>query len=204
MTKVRLRLKRPQRRSSILDAATRVFADHGYYAASMRDVAAAAGVAKPLLYDHFGSKLGLYTAVIASVRDELTSATASVMDEPVPVEVRLRDAIDGFFRYVESRPEAARVLFTAPEGDVEAFKAWQQVQAEATTRLAALIAAERGLMGDAEGRNRRLELWTEFLKKGLHGLASWWTLHPYVPRRALVEAVMEMVWGGLASQFNSQ
>lgn len=198
------RLKRPQRRSSILDAATHVFAEDGYHAASMRAVAASAGVAKPLLYDHFGSKQGLYVAVIESIRDELTSATEAVMEHPTPVEVRLRSAIDGFFQYVESRPEAAKVLFTAPEGDAEAFEAWQQVQAGATARLVALVGAERGLLADARGGDRRLEVWTEFLKKGLHGLASWWTLHPEVPRRALVESVMEMVWGGLASQFVSQ
>ena len=200
MAQVRTRLRRPQRRTSILEAGTSVFAAHGYHAASMRDVAEAAEIAKPILYDHFGSKQGLYVAVLESIRDELTSGTEAAMRERAPVDIRVRDAIDGFFRYAESRPAAAKVLFTAPEGELEVVRAWERVQAEATARLVALVAAERGKASDGRDEELRLELWMEFLKKGLHGLAGWWAAHPRVPRRALVNAAMDVAWSGLATR----
>ncbi|HEY2101407.1 MAG TPA: helix-turn-helix domain-containing protein, partial [Pseudonocardia sp.] len=56
---VRRRVSRAERERQILDAASAVFAERGYQAASMDAVAERVGVTKPVLYDHFGSKEGL-------------------------------------------------------------------------------------------------------------------------------------------------
>jgi len=198
----RARLSGPQRRARILAAAADAFAAHGYHAASIREIAQMAGVTKPVLYDHFASKEHLYVALIEGVRDALTGTTAVRMASRLPVEARLRAAVDAFFGYVETNPSAAKVLFTPPEGEPAVVAAALRVQQEATARLAALLGAEADLVpGEADARALRLELFTEFLKRGLHGLAIWWAAHPQVPRTALVEAVMQITWAGLGAQF---
>jgi AcrR family transcriptional regulator len=202
MASRRPRLSGPQRRARILAAAARAFAAHGYHAASIREIARLAGVTKPVLYDHFASKEHLYVALIESVRDTLTSTTAARMASRLPVEARVRAAVDAFFGYVEANPAAAKVLFTPPEGDPAVVEAASRVQQEATARLAALFGAEADLLpGEAAERALRLDLFTEFLKRGLHGLAIWWSAHPEVPRATLVEAVMQIAWAGLGAQF---
>jgi len=195
------RLTRQERRQRILDAAADAFALDGYHATSIREIAARAGITKPVLYDHFPSKQRLYVELIEGARDKLTMRGAAVMRSGAPAESRVRAAIDAFFAYVEERPTAARVLFRPPEGDSEVIEAAERVQREATAALVELVASERDLLAGAADRDRRLQLFMEFTKRGLHGLAGWWREHPDLPREALVEAVMDLIWRGLARQF---
>ena len=58
------RMPREQRREQLIGVATAMFADSGYHTTSMDDVAEAAGVSKPVLYQHFTSKKDLYLAAI--------------------------------------------------------------------------------------------------------------------------------------------
>jgi AcrR family transcriptional regulator len=76
----RTRLTAGQRRESILDAATEVFAAAGYRAAKVSDMAARLGVSEPVIFQNFGSKAALYAAVLdrvaAQVRDGLQDLAA--------------------------------------------------------------------------------------------------------------------------------
>ena len=58
------RMPKEQRRTQVLDAARAVFVESGYYAAGMDVIAERAGVSKPILYQHFPSKLDLYLALL--------------------------------------------------------------------------------------------------------------------------------------------
>ncbi len=66
----------------IEDAASKLFAEQGYAATKLTDVAAAAGVTKQLLYQHFASKRELHLALLARHRDELLAGTAAGMAGP--------------------------------------------------------------------------------------------------------------------------
>jgi AcrR family transcriptional regulator len=192
----RERLSGGERRRRILAAAAEVFAAAGYRAASMEDVARAAGVTKPVVYDHFGSKRELFVEVMERARDELTGLGARAMSADAPARERVRAAIEAFFAYVEANPAPARVLLFAARGEPELSEAFGAVQEEATARLAALLSAEPELAPAAN-----LPLVTEFLKSGLHGLAEWWIEHPATPRDVLVDAVMDAAWAGLRSRY---
>jgi AcrR family transcriptional regulator len=195
----RTRMTGPQRRERILDAAVEAFARGGYEGSSVGEIAAAAGVTKPVLYDHFASKRDLFVAVMERTRDELTARGAAAMGTEAPLEARIRTAVEAFFAYVEEHPAAARVLLVLPRGEPELVEPSRRVQAEATGAISALLAAEAGLLAGARHRARRLELMTEFLKQGMHGLAEWWTEHPDTPRRELVDATMQVGWAGIRS-----
>src|SRR5256885_17006322 len=67
----RRRLSRDERRAQILDAAAGVFAERGYEATSIDEVAEAAGISKPVIYDHFDSKKDLHIALIDKQTDDL-------------------------------------------------------------------------------------------------------------------------------------
>ena len=82
VTRMSIRLPAPARREQILDVAVEVFARNGFHGASMNDVAEAAGVTKPVLYQHFDSKQDLYMALLDEMGNRLlkaiTKATAGV------------------------------------------------------------------------------------------------------------------------------
>jgi AcrR family transcriptional regulator len=198
----RTRLTADQRRERIVDAAIEVFAERGYEGASMRDIAAAAGISKPVLYDHFESKRELFVALMKEISGELTANTRAAMSGAGTPEERYRRAIDDFFAYVERRPSASRVLFVTPRADPDLMAAARKHQAGVTTDLAAILAADRSLLAGVRGRRRRLELATELVKTGINGLAEWWSERPEISRRELVEATMDVTWYGLGSRFD--
>jgi AcrR family transcriptional regulator len=191
------RLSAPERRERILSAAAAAFAARGYDGASVGEIAAGAGITKPVLYDHFASKRRLFVEVMERARDDLVRRGAVAMAADAPLEHRVRTAVGEFFAYVEEHPEAARVLLAPPRGDRQLEAASRRVQREATAALSGLLAAEPGLLARAPDRELRLELFTEFMKSGMHGLAEWWAEHPGTPRSTLVDAVVDAAWSGL-------
>src|SRR5436305_14870864 len=104
MAATRVRMTAPERRARILDAAVEAFAARGYDGASVGEIAAAAGITKPVLYDHFASKRDLFVAVMERTRDELTARGAAAMRAEAPLQDRIRTAIAAFFAYVEDTP----------------------------------------------------------------------------------------------------
>jgi AcrR family transcriptional regulator len=201
---VRRRLRAPQRREHILAAALGAFAERGYRGASMREVADAAGITKPVIYDHFGSKQALYAELMTGIRDDLVSRSAGAMSLDAPLPARIRTAIDAFWAYVAERPAAVQVLFVIPRGEPDLRPQWDRVQAEVTETIAGMLVSEPGLLAGEPDREVRLELFTEFLKKGMHGLAEWWIRHPEVPRETIVDVVFDSVWSGLGSRYSRQ
>lgn len=71
---------RLDKRQAILDAAFRVFAEHGYERAGIDAIAAAAGVAKPTIYNHLGGKENLFRAVMVNAAERFNATTLAALD----------------------------------------------------------------------------------------------------------------------------
>src|SRR4051812_46573113 len=107
------RMPRAARRAQLLRVADGLFAERGYGATSMDDVAASAEISKPVLYDHFGSKEGLFAACVEQVGDELTERigrAASGADGP---EATLRATSRAYFGYAREQGNVLAVLLDA-------------------------------------------------------------------------------------------
>jgi AcrR family transcriptional regulator len=191
MKRVRTRLTFEQRREKVLAAATRIFAAEGYDRASMNEIAAAAGVTKPVLYDHFESKDALFETVLCSIRDSLLAKGRAISVSSASDETRFRGAVDAFFTFVEERPDDAKILLIVPQGDPESFKLSKNVQRAATAGISELLKFH---LPDSEGW--RLLAASEFLKEGLHALARWWLSNPGPKRDEIVNIVMATCWVG--------
>jgi len=86
--KTRVLLDRPTRRAAILRAAAGAFAERGFAATSMDEVAASAGITRLIVYRHFETKESLYAAVLQDVRDRLAGAGSSGAGRGESVAVR--------------------------------------------------------------------------------------------------------------------
>jgi AcrR family transcriptional regulator len=189
----RRRLKRGQRRELIENAASALFAVHGYAGTRLEDIAAAAGVTKQLLYQHFPSKKALHMALLAKHRDELLAGLARDMATRGPLVERLPRVLDRWYAYVEEHPYALAMLFRDTTGDPEVQAFYRHLQASARRANVALIRAEPELEV-AEDRN---ELIAEFARSATTGLALWWAEHPEVPRATVVDVAANMLLHGL-------
>ncbi len=115
------RPRREERRDHLLDAAQRVFAEHGFRATTMEEIARAAGFTKPILYQHFTSKADLYREVVARLADRLLDQLASTVGASDGPRQKLERAFDVFFATVVEETDAFRILFVHPhEGETSA------------------------------------------------------------------------------------
>ena len=117
------RLPRDQRRIQLLEAASEVFASKGYHAAAMDDIAEAAGVSKPVLYQHFPSKLDLYLALLDQSCDRLVEVLEDALSSTDNNANRVNAMVAAFFEFVSSTSGDFRFVF---ESDLTGERAVQQ------------------------------------------------------------------------------
>jgi AcrR family transcriptional regulator len=191
-TEPRRRLKKGQRREVIEEAASALFAEHGYSGTRLEDIAAAADVTKQLLYQHFPSKKALHMALLAKHRDELLAGLAQEMATPGPLAERLPHVLDRWFAYVEEHPYALAMLFRDTTGDPEVQVFHRELQASARAANIALLRAEPEL----DIPDEQIEPLAEFARSATTGLALWWAEHRAVPRATLVDVAANMLVRG--------
>lgn len=161
------RLPAGARREQILDVAVQVFGQHGFHGASMNDVAEAAGVTKPVLYQHFDSKQDLYLALLEDVGHRMLHAIARATSGAPNGKVQTELGFQAYFRFVAADRDAFLLLFgTQANRDAESTAVIRRITDEAAEAIAPLIAADieptyqrtlaHGLIGMAEGVSRRL------------------------------------------------
>lgn len=107
----RPRLPRRERRLQLLHSALEVFVAQGYHAAAMDDIADRAGVSKPVLYQHFPSKLDLYLALLDSSCDALIDNCRAALASTDDNKQRVTATIEAFYAYVASESGAFRLVF---------------------------------------------------------------------------------------------
>jgi AcrR family transcriptional regulator len=183
-------MSREDRREVIERAARELFAERGYAASSMDELARRSGVSAPVLYDHFDSKLDLHGRLLERTRDELLAMWREALAGDAPAEERIPHAIDAWARYVEANPYAARMFFRETTGDPEAIAVHRRVQGESQVSLGEILGGEQA--GDPMG----LEMAAVVMRSGLTGLAVWWLDHPEVTRDQIVATAVNVIWIG--------
>jgi AcrR family transcriptional regulator len=195
VTAVEQRKRMPglERRALIVESAGRLFGRRGYDGTRLDDVAAAAGVTKPILYRHFDSKKALYLALLERHRDDL-SRFAEIIPAEGPLEERVRAVLTVWVAYVETHAYAWRMLFRDSGGgaDVHAFRL--EVHARARAVLVGVI---RSLSEEPIPR-RELEPLAEMMSMGMAAVVLWWLDHPRASRAAVLDAITR-AWTGLLS-----
>ncbi|MBI3786421.1 MAG: TetR family transcriptional regulator [Deltaproteobacteria bacterium] len=102
--------KAERTRATILEAAAQVFAEKGYAAARLEDVAAGVGIRRASLVYYFRDKRELYDVVLSDILGELLDRYQTVLREPAPLPQRIEAIVDAWVGYVAERPAVARLL----------------------------------------------------------------------------------------------
>jgi AcrR family transcriptional regulator len=103
------RLSAAARRAQLVEVGRRVFAERGYDATSMEEIAQRAKVSKPIVYEHFGGKEGLYAVIVDREVEHIVGRIGEAVAEGSPRE-RLEAAVLAYLSYVEERPDGFAVL----------------------------------------------------------------------------------------------
>jgi AcrR family transcriptional regulator len=178
------RLPVAERRALIVEAAGRMFGERGYEGTRLDEIAAAAGVTKPIVYRHFDSKRDLYLALLDRHREDLSGFVATMPAEGTQEE-RMRAVLETWLDYVEARSYAWKMLFRDTGGGPEVAARRREVHAEARAVLVDLI---RSLVATPVPR-RQLEPLAELMSMGMAALVLWWIEDATVSRAAVLDAL---------------
>ena len=189
-----VRLPRSARRAQLLVAARDVFAAQGYHAAAMDDIAERAGVSKPVLYQHFPSKLELYQALLTTCADELVDRVRDAIEGTADNRERVDAAVNAYFDFVTGDGQAYRLVFGSDlRGEPEATAAVDGALTRCIDLVAAAVTTDAGM----DAPRARL------LAVGLVGLSQvgaqyWLDSDRDVPRDEAVALMSSLAWRGLA------
>ncbi len=186
-----MRLPAARRRRQLLDIALDCFAANGFHATSMEEIANAAGVTKPVLYQHFRSKRQLYLELLDDVGSSLMAAITKATADAAGPHAQVEAGFRAYVEFMVDRRQAFPLLFgSGARRDPEFADAVRRVEGAIADAIAALIDA------DLDPAHRRV------LAAGIVGMAEgvlrhWITGEGEVAADALVGQMSDLAWAGL-------
>jgi len=183
------RVPRPVRERQLLELAEALFAERGYAGASMDELARRAGVTKPVVYELFGSKDGLFGACVDRSIERLAADISTAVraeDEP---EARLRAGGLAFIRFAAGNRVAWDLMSMGGSFEQKA-RAVRSSQAELIRELMAEMARD-----DVD--QRELEVAAHAVNAAYEGVAHWMWAHPDVPIEQIADWIADLLIPGL-------
>jgi AcrR family transcriptional regulator len=187
-----MRMPAAERREQLLRTAVGVFAEHGYHATSMNDVAEAAGVTKPVLYQHFSSTRDLFIELLDEIGADLRETIAKATADAAGPRQQIEQGFRAYFSFVGESTDAFKVLFgSGARRDPEFASFARAVEASIAEAIAELIVVE------GEPVAQRLLLAHSIV--GMTEAASrYWLAHDREPDvDALATQLSQLAWSGL-------
>ena len=141
-----VRLPREERRRQLLSAAQEVFVTHGFHGAAMDEIAEAAHVSKPVLYQHFPGKRELYMALLDNHLNTLTEFLDTALKSTTDNKLRVRETMRAYFRFVAQDSQGHRMVFESDlTSDAEVSARIEEFNARFASNIAGVIAEDTKL-----------------------------------------------------------
>ena len=186
------RMSGPQRRRQLIGVGRSLFAERGYQATTVEEIAERAGVTKPVVYEHFGGKDGLYTVVVDREIEELSARMGAAVATN-QARVAGEQAALAFLTYIDERGDGFRVLVRdAPAGHSEGGLA--TVMSDVAVRVEQLLRetfAERGFDDQAA------PMYARMLIGAVAFVGEWWLEAGKPDRDRMAAHVVNLLWNGL-------
>lgn len=195
--------RKEARREELLDAADRAIRKEGP-AVSMDEIAAEAGVTKPILYRHFGDKAGLSQALGKRYLELLLRRLHEALDRETEPAGRLSATIDAYLELVEKEPEIYRFVIQETIAELATTIAERRQGGAAASSFLRGVAAEVTHLLRAEAERFGVDV--EYAEEWAHGIVGMvhlagdrWLERRTMPRAKLVESLTTLLLGGLNS-----
>lgn len=182
------RVPRQVREKQIVELAEQLFSERGYQGASMDELAGRAGVTKPVVYELFGSKDGLFRACLERSAERLAAGVAESARAESDPEARLRAGGLAFLRFAADHRVAWQLMMEGRFSDTAT---------EVRRRQAALVVDLLEEIAAPDFDRRELEVAAHAVNSAYEGVAHWMWEHPDVPLEQLSDWAVELLLPGL-------
>ena len=194
------RLPRDERRAQLLVAALEVFTTAGYHSAAMDEIADRAKVSKPVLYQHFPSKLELYLAVLDLHIDSLVFAIQKAIAANRENSARVAATVEAYFGFIDSEGEAFRLLFESDMNvEPQVRERLNRMTYDCAAAVSAVISIDTGL-----GKEESMMLAVGIIGTVQTSARHWLDRDGKIDRRRATELVMNLIWRGISGFPKSQ
>jgi len=194
------RLPRDERRAQLLVAALEVFTVAGYHSAAMDEIADRAKVSKPVLYQHFPSKLELYLAVLDLHIDSLVFAIQKAIAANRENSARVAATVEAYFGFINSEGEAFRLLFESDMSvEPQVRERLNRMTYDCAAAVSAVISIDTGL-----GKEESMMLAVGIIGTVQTSARHWLDRDGKIDRRRATELVMNLIWRGISGFPKSQ
>jgi AcrR family transcriptional regulator len=193
------RRDRAAREREILEAAERIFGERGYQGTSMDDVATEVGVSKPLIYQYYGSKDGLFLACLARLRTQLLETVSDAVMAASDAEDALYAGFVAWFQFLDDHPQAWSVLIdegmlTTAAGPTT--EATDEVRAAFIELISAMV--RMNLPPDRLTDDDEIEVAAQSISGATERLAIWRSRTPSPPSpEKTAQTLKDLLWQGL-------
>jgi AcrR family transcriptional regulator len=183
------RTPRAVREAQMVAAAERLFAERGYHGVSMDEIATASGISKPMLYDYFGSKEGLFLACVERARGRLFEEIAGAVRGADEAEAALRAGVEAFLAFAHAQRATWTVLFGEGGRFNETASA---IRAEQAGLIAQLL---RELPGwEREPEAEELDAVAHIFVGAAEAIAFWAVDRPAITLDRVADHLMAVLW----------
>jgi AcrR family transcriptional regulator len=182
------RVPRVVRQRQIVELAEELFSERGYQGASMDELARRAGVTKPVVYELFGNKDGLFRSCLERSAERLATEVAEAVRAESQPEARVRAGGLAFLRFAKDNRVAWELMMEGRSSDAAN---------EARRRQAALVHELLLEKAPADVDPRELELAAHAVNSAYEGVAHWMWEHPDVPLERLADWTARLLLPGL-------
>lgn len=182
-----------QRREQLLDVGRRLFAERGFDGTSVEEVALRAGVSKPIVYQHFGGKDGLYADVVDREVQRLLASFSAALTGERPREL-LEQATLALLRYVEDDSDGFRILVRESPAPMSPAGGFATIISDVAQRVEHILArqfAARGLTAALPA------LYSQALVGMVALTGQWWLDARGLPRDEVAAHLVNLAWNGL-------
>ena len=183
-----------QRREQLLEIGRGLFAEKGVEGTSVEEIAATAGVSKPVVYEHFGGKEGLYAVVVDREMQTLQEAMTTALTTPAHPREILELAALALLDYIENSTDGFRILVRDSPAAGASTGGFASLMSDVAGRVEYILTEALG----GRGFDRRVAPLYAQMLVGMVALTGQFWLDHRKPRKAEVAAhIVNLAWNGL-------
>jgi AcrR family transcriptional regulator len=189
----RVRMTGRERREQLLDVGRTLFAQKGFEATSIEEIAARAGVSKPVVYEHFGGKEGLYAVVVDREMGDLMERLTAALSSGHP-RTLVEQAALALLTYIEEQTDGFRIL-SRDSPVASATGNFSSLLNDIASQVEHILVRE---FSSREISTKLAPMYAQMLV-GMVALTGQWWLEERKPKREEVAAhLVNLGWNGLA------
>ena len=183
-----------ERREQLLGIARTAFAEKGYEATSIEEIAERAGVTRPVVYEHFGGKEGIHAVVVDREVTRLSELLAAALREGGSSRRAAELAATAFLGFIEEESDGFRILIRdAPTGSGRSLASVLSDVAARTEALLASAFEQRGF------DPMIAPMYAQMLVGAVAQVGEWWLEVGEPPRDVVAAHIINLMWNGLSA-----